>query len=174
MNTSRELGRQVRRFSVLVLLCWGLIACENDSGLSRNDADAIRAVKAAYTRNAVAGDWNAWADTLTDDAVAMPLDRKLRGREAILRWARSMPPLSSFAAPIDELRGTGDLAYATGSYLLTVTTPDGTSSLEQGSFVDILRKQSDGRWRITRAIWRPHTPRPITGPPNSDPSNKNT
>lgn len=154
----------MNKLSAVGLLLCGLVACQSDSGqLSQDDADAIRALKAAYTRNAVAGDWNSWADTLTSDAIVMPVDRKLRGRDAILLWARSMPRLSTFAAPIDEVRGTGDLAYATGSYLLTVTAADGTSSLEQGSFIDILRKQSDGSWRIARAIWRPHTSRPITG-----------
>jgi uncharacterized protein (TIGR02246 family) len=164
MSRSRELGHCLRQFLAVSLLLWGLAACEHHSGrLSQEDADAIRVLKAAYTRNAVAGDWNSWIDTLTPDAVVMPVDRKLRGRDAILAWARSMPRLSTFAAPIEEVRGAGDLAYATGNYLLTFVAADGTSSLEQGSFVDILRRQSDGSWRIARAIWRPHSPRPITG-----------
>jgi uncharacterized protein (TIGR02246 family) len=169
-NKSREGRGRCRRIAAMSLaaiglLTIGLIACHADAGrLSRGDADAIRAVKEQFTQRAVAGDWNSWIDTLTADAVVMPADRRLRGRDAILAWARSMPRLSSFAAAVDEVRGTGDLAYASGSYLITVTAADGTSSLEQGSFIDILRKQSDGHWRIARAIWRPHTPRPITRP----------
>jgi ketosteroid isomerase-like protein len=174
-NMSREWGRRFRRWSAVGLLAGALLACEGDSGqLSRDDTEAIRALKAAYTRNAIAGDWDSWVATLTADAVVMPVDRKLRGRDAILVWARSMPRLSTFAAPIDEVRGAGNLAYATGSYLLTTTAADGTSSLEQGSFLDILRKQSDGSWRIARAIWRPHAPRPITGVAIPEPFQKST
>jgi uncharacterized protein (TIGR02246 family) len=161
-DRSRNSERRLRTFATACLLAWGLLACQGGQGqLSKADTEAIRALKAAYIRNAIAGDWNSWADTLTTDAVVMPVDRKLRGRDAILVWARAMPRLTSFAAPIDEVTGSGDLAYATGSYLLTVIAADGSSTLEQGSFIDILRKQSDGSWRIARAIWRPHAPRPI-------------
>jgi ketosteroid isomerase-like protein len=148
-----------RCVAALMLLVCGCTT-ELTPPLSLQDTDAIRLLKAHHIKASLVGDWQSWMDTLTADAVVMPIDRKFEGRDAILAWAKSRPRLSRFVAPIDEVNGSGDVAYMAGRYSLSMIADDGSTLLEQGLFIDIVRKQN-GQWRIARAIWHPNAPPPI-------------
>ena len=149
-----------------ILLLLGLAACQAvESEFTDQDAGAIRAQIDALVSTAIAADWDAWGNTLSSDVIFFPPNQApLVGHGAVLAWARAFPEITSFTAPPDEVSGTGDLAYAHGTYSYTVTLPDGSPLTEQGTYVNIFRRQPDGSWRYTHNIWHSNSPPPAPQP----------
>jgi uncharacterized protein (TIGR02246 family) len=54
---------------------------------------------------------------------------------------------------------SGDLAFDSGDYEETITkASDGTSQNAQGSYLMVLKRQSDGKWLIVEQMWTDSTP----------------
>jgi ketosteroid isomerase-like protein len=61
------------------------------------------------------------------------------------------------------VEGRGDLAYAVGSYRQTLTPKKaGAKSLptEEGKYIEVLKKQADGSWKIVYDMWSPNAAPP--------------
>jgi uncharacterized protein (TIGR02246 family) len=54
----------------------------------------------------------------------------------------------SFEADNVVVARSGDLAYETGNYTMTMTGPDNTPATEQGHYVVVWQKQADGAWKV--------------------------
>ena len=72
---------------------------------------------------------------------------------------------NSFSGPTQltttAVEGRGDLAYATGTYRMAVTPKKpGAKPLpvEQGKYIEVLKKQGDGSWKIVHDIWNADAP----------------
>lgn len=69
---------------------------------------------------------------------------------------------STFTATKDEVVGRGDLAYVRGTYAIDALLPDKTPVHENGTFLEIHRKQADGTRPYTRLIWHSTEPAPAS------------
>ena len=147
---------------VLALCLVSLSACQTPSAeLSDADVAAVRANIAEYVRTALAGEWDAWGRTLATDVAYMPPSQApIMGRDAAVTFGKSFPKLTSLSVSPEDVRGRGDVAYARGKYSYAATLPDGSSASESGSFLDIHRRQPDGSWLYTHAIWHSDSPPP--------------
>lgn len=156
----------MKKIMVLALAVFGFAACQNaEQKLSDQDTAAIRSTIVKYVSTALAADWDTWGNTIAPDAVFCPPNQEpVVGREAIVAWGRTFPKLTSFTATASEISGYKDLAYEFGPYSLTATLPDGSSMTDQGSHIDIFRKQPDGTWRYSRVIWHTNLPLPAAPP----------
>ena len=154
------------RFAPPFLFVLGLVACQAPSSdFTDQDASAIRAQIDTYVSAALAADWDRLGDTLSSDVIFFPPNQApLVGHDAAMAWVREFPTLTNFTAVPDEVSGTGDLAYAHGTYVYTATLPDGSAITEQGRYVIIFRLQSDGSWRETHNIWHFNLPVPAPQP----------
>ena len=128
------------------------------AGLSAKDEAAVRAVDAEWTRAASAGDGNALTAVYASDATLLPPNEPVAKGEAMKKYNADMT--SSFSGPIEltttAVEGRGDLAYAVGTYRATLTPKKaGAKALptEEGKYIEILKKQTDGSWRIVYDIW---------------------
>ncbi len=166
------------RFGLAALLVWGA-ACQPapntetttmagesaaaPAGLSAQDEAAVRAVDAEWARAGSAGDGKAIAALYAADATLLPpMEPMRRGQAAKTYWVDFT---NSFSGPIEltttAVEGRGDLAYAVGTYRMSVT-PKKTGAkplpVEQGKYVEVLKKQGDGSWKIVYDIWNADTP----------------
>jgi hypothetical protein len=66
-----------------------------------------------------------------------------------------------------EIQGQGDLAYDRGTYSMTVTPPGLAPIEDHGKYLSIWRKQADGSWKITHAMFNSDPPLPTTQKPAS-------
>jgi uncharacterized protein (TIGR02246 family) len=153
-------------FLTLVLL---LGACQQQVGsLTEGDIAAIRAAAEQEVVEAtLAGDWERFAATFTEDAVRLPPDELMhKGRPAIRQWAEdNWSPLTfaEFAMTVQDVDGCGDLAYAWGSYSATVKVPGLEEPVKDiGKFLTVLRKQPDGAWLASVAMFNSDVP--LQGP----------
>jgi uncharacterized protein (TIGR02246 family) len=157
-----------RRFGILALLISGA-ACQSapkaetttmgsqpatvSSGLSSEDEAAIRAVDAQWARAATAGDANALASLYASDATVLPPMEPLRQGDAAKKYWIDLT--NSFSGPTEmtttAVEGRGDLAYAVGVYRASLTPKKvGAKPLptEEGKYLEVLKKQADGSWKI--------------------------
>jgi uncharacterized protein (TIGR02246 family) len=54
----------------------------------------------------------------------------------------------SFAADKVEAARSGDLAYETGSYTLTMSDPQGNPATQNGHYVVVWKKDASGTWKV--------------------------
>lgn len=141
------------------------------AGLSAEDRQEIPTIPEKFVKQALDGDWDGVADLYHPDAVQMPPDQPaVEGREAI-RDALSRTlgveggvKLEDFSVSIREAAGIGDLVYVRATYRMKISaTVDGEEiSVEQhGPYVNILRRDERGRWRIYRQIYGRDHPAPM-------------
>jgi uncharacterized protein (TIGR02246 family) len=107
----------------------------------------IRAVNDAFVRHFNARDAEQLVQAVYAEAARLlPANAPtIRGRAQILEAYREILASGMGGLVVDncevEVAGSGDLAYAIGTF--SVATPE----LDRGKFVEIYRKQADGSWR---------------------------
>jgi len=132
-------------------------------GLSAEDQAAVRAVDTEWARAATAGDANAVAALYASDATVLPPMEPMRAGEAAKKYWIDVT--NGFSGPTElttvAVDGRGDLAYAVGTYRSTLTPKTtGAKALptEEGKYVEVLKRQADGSWKIIYDIWNADAP----------------
>ncbi|MCB8933037.1 MAG: SgcJ/EcaC family oxidoreductase [Fimbriimonadaceae bacterium] len=129
------------------------------SAITAEDKAAIESLSNSFGEAMKAGDWDTLAAAYAEDAIMYPPDAPaVNGREAIKKSFSEFPPVKDFVAEIHEIDGYGDLAFLRGSAVLTMTTPDGKEAKAAGKYIEIYRKQSDGKWLMVRDIYNMDAP----------------
>ncbi len=153
--------------TILALAIVAGLGCQSQSivGLTASDEAAVRQALDTEMKAANAADAAGWAAVYTQDAIVLrPHASAVQGREAIQQWLATLPHISNAKAQGVELVGYGDLAYLRGPYSMTFSIPGVSPIDEQGKFLQIYRKQSDGSWKMTREIYNSDLPLPVPAP----------
>ena len=115
------------------------------------DERAIRELVDTWMKASRAGDTETVLSLMSDDVIFMVPGREPFGKETFAATSQSMKGFRlDGAADIRELRVLGDWAYVRNFIEITVTPPGGAPVRRSGYTLTILRKESDGRWRLTR------------------------
>jgi len=133
------------------------------ASLSDEDKASIRAVDAQWARAAKAGDGQAIAALYTSDAILLPPGEPMvKGEAAKKYWVDFT---NGFSGPVElntmAVEGGGDVASAIGTYTMTLTPRKaGAKPLptEEGKYIEVLKRQGDGSWKIIYDIWNPNAP----------------
>jgi ketosteroid isomerase-like protein len=133
------------------------------AGLSAEDEAALRAVDSAWARAVTAGDGNAVGALYASNATLLPpMESSVEGEAAKKYWADFINAFSASAELTTKaVEGRGDLAYSVGTYRLTLTPKKaGAKALptEEGKYLEVLKKQADGSWKIVHDMWSPNAP----------------
>jgi uncharacterized protein (TIGR02246 family) len=153
------------RFILFTITSFRLVAADGDV-----DQAAIRAVHQAYRDAWRANDAAAVKRVFTDDAVLLPHhgDPPVIGIRAIEKfwWPPSSPPatVTKFDTTIDETGGSGTIAFVRGRFTLEYSFDDKgvkRTFTNSGTFIELLRKQPGGSWRISHRMWDDPQPREI-------------
>jgi uncharacterized protein (TIGR02246 family) len=73
----------------------------------------------------------------------------LRGRDAIRAALGEMLALSpTMESTVREVHEVGDIALVVNDWKMRGRAPDGTEVTQGGTSADVLRRQSDGSWRV--------------------------
>ncbi len=112
---------------------------------------------AAYNEAFNRGDAAGCAAFFTEDVMLLPPDQPMiRGRKAFEETYQSRIEDNSGGTHTNELVDfgvDGDLAYQIGTYAIADSDPP-----EKGKFVNILRRQSDGSWKVSVSIFNSDMP----------------
>ena len=131
-------------------------------GLSDTDRASIRAATDSFVANARARRDSANSLLYTETATFMPPNAGIaEGRAAIRAWLAAFPPMSDFTLTPVEIDGRGDLAYVRGTYSMTIVGPNGRPVGEDhGKYLEVRRRQPDGKWLIVADIFNSDLPPP--------------
>lgn len=144
--------RFLRRAALLALAV--LPACSLPSGFTSRDRAVIESEAKFWADAVVAGDAEAIASCYEAEGVILPGDGSpVVGTDALTAYYVELPDIRKVRLQIVELNGHGSLAYALGTVEFIERVEEGAeprSSLRR--FVDLWRRQSNGRWRIARAL----------------------
>ena len=112
---------------------------------------------AAYNDAFNRGDAAGCAAFFTEDVALLPPNQPMtRGREAFEESYRARMNQDSggtHSNALVEYGVDGDLAYEIGTFAVSGTNPP-----EQGKFVNILKRQSDGTWKVSVSIFNSDRP----------------
>lgn len=92
----------------------------------------------------------------TEDAYALPPDTPhLEGRAAIRDFFQAFHDSGQVEFQLDVIRieAAGEYGYVTGSYVLSVTPPGGSTQRWRGETNEAFRKDADGAWRCCADMW---------------------
>jgi uncharacterized protein (TIGR02246 family) len=143
--------------AVALLLIPGRTAAQDTIGLSSRDESAIRASSDAFGKAVVARNAKALTEFYTSDAALYPPgETMVKGRVAIEACLSALPPMKDFSLRILRMDGSGDVAYVQGTYTMTMSAPGAETAQASGYYVEIRRRQADGRWLIAVHMLTPH------------------
>ena len=134
------------------------------------DERALRGLDAQWSNAAAAKDVDKTVSYYADDAIVSPPNAPVATTKAAIRAAwnglLTSPGFSGGwkATRVDVAR-SGDMGYASGTYELTVNDAKGKPVTDRGKFVEVWKKQADGRWKCAADIW--NSDLPATAPPES-------
>ncbi len=133
---------------------------QTGKGLSQADVSKINEVTQTFVKAALAKDWTTLAALYLDDAVLNPPNEPaVKGRAAIRAWFEKFPPLTDFKFSNVKVEGRDDLAYVLGTYTMTIAPPGAPGPVnDSGKYVEVRRRQPDGRWLIAVDIFNSDLP----------------
>jgi uncharacterized protein (TIGR02246 family) len=154
------------RTRLMLFLMLPLVACDTTRQTSETDEDAAAPANEAATRAQIEqlrNDWIAAAERddaatiapmYVDDAVMVGTGTPpASGREAIQEaLAQGFPQSRNLRVTSRDLTVSGDVAYDYGEFSEEFTPPGGRSETRTGHYVVILKRQSDGNWKIVRHV----------------------
>jgi uncharacterized protein (TIGR02246 family) len=155
MNT-----RKVLLLIVLVLVC-PIIKAAGDN-LSAEDVATIKQVHKKYEEAWLRGDNNGVRALFTEDCVLLPphADKPRIGQKGLdeFWFPPNAPPteITKLVVTPQSFSGDGQIAYVWGTDEVEwTTTQDGkkTSASHKGIFLNVLRKQADGEWKLAAHMW---------------------
>ena len=148
----------MRRLILAAAALTVLAACQTpNTNLTDEDIAEITNIATAYTQATRAGDADAVAALYTEDAVEMPGNQPARVGRAAIR--ATYGGLNDLEVNMTELDGRDGVAYERGTWTQSVPVADTTVGMT-GKYLVILRKQADGSWLRTHAIWNTDAPIP--------------
>lgn len=116
------------------------------------DESAIRDVVNTWFTASKSGDLPTVLDLMTDDVIFMVPGQPPFGKKEFAAASEGMKNLQIHGTyDIQEVQLLGNWAYLRNHIRMTVTPPDGSPAMHRSGYtLTILRKDSDGRWRLTR------------------------
>ncbi|MDA2931058.1 DUF4440 domain-containing protein [Acidobacteria bacterium AH-259-O06] len=125
------------------------------------DAEAIKKLHQEAVAAFNAGDLDALMAFWTDDPVYMPAGvPAVHGKEKIRDFYTEFKAQANVLSS-EEVVIAGEWAFERGTFSGAITPKEGSEPVQvSGKFLDIWQRQSDGSWKIARAIWNLDNPLP--------------
>ncbi len=119
------------------------------------DESAIRALDDQWEKAAAAKDVDGTVSYYSDDASLLAPNAPIADNKQAIRaaWASLLGPdvSLSWQANKVEVSRSSDLAYIVGTYQLK--DPHGKPAADHGKFVEVWKKQADGKWKVVADIF---------------------
>ena len=127
------------------------------------EVEKVRSLELTWATAAREKNLEASVSNYAPDAVMMPPGAPaVTGAEAVRKsWTEmfAIPGFKLSWQPMQvEAARSGDLAYARGSYEMTVTGPTGEPVKDRGKYLTVWRKQASGEWKAVADIFNTDLP----------------
>ena len=117
----------------------------------QSDEQAIRDLVKAWLVASKTGDLTAIVSLMDDDVLFMVPGKAPFGKEAFVASSKEVKNVRiDGTSDIQEIKVLDDWAWMCSHLKVTITHPNGTTSMRSGYTLTILRKQRGGNWVIAR------------------------
>lgn len=125
---------------------------------TKNIEQTLRDLDAQWSSAAGAKDLEKTISFYSQDAIVLPTNAPAATTRDAIRntWKELLasPGLAiSWKTTKVEVAKSGDIAYTTGTYELTMNDASGTPINDRGKYVEVWKKQADGKWKVAVDIW---------------------
>ena len=151
-----------------IALLISALACQPQAPADTRAADeiALRELDAQWSKAAGSKDVDKTISYYGDQVTVMPANAPVAiTNEAIRKIWKDMLTSPGFSggwqATRVEVARSGDMAYVSGTYELTMNDANGKPATDRGKFVEVWRKQTDGGWKCVMDIWNSDLPLPV-------------
>ena len=126
------------------------------------DESAIRDLDAQWSKAAMARDLDGTVSYYSDEASLLAPNAPIAADKQSIRaaWASLLAPGASVSWQANkvEVARSSDLAYIVGVYQLTLNDSQGKPVMDRGKFVEVWKKQADGKWKVVADIFNSDLP----------------
>jgi uncharacterized protein (TIGR02246 family) len=167
-------GTVYRRYTILLgtgaAACVLAIGCGQQTPPDTRAAEetSLRTLNDQWSKAAGAKDLEGTVSYYSDDASVFPPNAPLAsGKQTVHAvWADIIASASAISWQTDkvEVARSGDLAYVTGTYQTTAKDPKAQPVSDTGKFVEVWKKQADGKWKVVADIFNSDVPLPTPVP----------
>jgi uncharacterized protein (TIGR02246 family) len=126
------------------------------------DLNAVKDVMGQFAMAINSGNLDAWMALWADDGIQMfPGAPSRVGKRQIYEGMK--PAFDQFILEMkilnEELRVSGDIAFARGTYTESLTPKAGGEKEDyDGKYLTVLERQSDGTWKVIRDCFNSNVP----------------
>jgi len=133
------------------------------AGLSHEEEAAVRAIDTEWARAATVGNGDAIAALYTAEATLLPPGAPMVKGAATKKYWVDFTNGFSGTTELNTMavEGGGDVAYAVGTYRMALTPKKAGAKplpVDEGKYIEVLKRQGDGSWKIVYDIWNPNAP----------------
>jgi uncharacterized protein (TIGR02246 family) len=151
-----------RSASFICLLSF-VVVCAVSAADTKNIEQALRDLDAQWSAAAGSKDLEKTISFYSEDAIVLPTNAPAATTKEAIRntWKDLLasPGLAiSWKTTKVEIARSGDLAYTTGTYELTMNDASGKPVSDHGKYVEVWKKQADGKWKVVADIWNSDLP----------------
>jgi ketosteroid isomerase-like protein len=148
--------RLLLRPSCIALLSIAFVVAAAAADTTSAIEQAIRDLDDQWSKAAGAKDVDKTISFYSDDALVMPPNApSATTKEAIRKiWKDLLTDANiSWKTKKVEVAQSGDLAFSSGTYEVTLNDPTGTPVNDRGKYLEVWKKQPDGSWKCVADIW---------------------
>jgi uncharacterized protein (TIGR02246 family) len=141
-----------------VSLVPGLLEAQGRVDLPQGEVKRINEASEVFTKAVLSSNWKTVASLYAEDAVLYtPGEAAVKGRAAIEACLAAFPAMANFTLRNTRVEGRDDIAYIQGTYFMTLLSREGSEPVQtSGYYVEIRRRQPDGRWLIAVQMLSAH------------------
>jgi ketosteroid isomerase-like protein len=153
--------RLLLRPSCIALLSIAFVVAAAAADTTSAIEQAIRDLDDQWSKAAGAKDVDKTISFYSGDALVMPPNApSATTKEAIRKiWKDLLTDANiSWKTKKVEVAQSGDLAFSSGTYEVTLNDPTGTPVSDRGKYLEVWKKQSDGSWKCVADAWNSDLP----------------
>jgi ketosteroid isomerase-like protein len=146
----------LRAFVTLLLASLFILAGGNLMAADNATAKTLMNLDNEWSKAAVAHDMEKLASYYADDAHVYPPNQPaITGRAAAKEaWSKMLADSSTNISWKSTAAGAdGNTGWTTGTYELHFKGPDGKPASENGKYLCVWRKESNGKWKALYDMW---------------------
>jgi uncharacterized protein (TIGR02246 family) len=153
----------------LVLLPLTFASSSRAAESKSSDEQTIRDLDAQWSKAAAAKDVDKTVSYYSDDAIVLPANAPIATTKDAIRklWQgllTSPGTAISWKSDKVEMAKSGDMAYLSGTYELTMNDATGKPSTDHGKYIVVWEKEG-GTWKAAADIWNSDLPAPTVATP---------
>jgi ketosteroid isomerase-like protein len=161
-----RLDESVKKKTFILSICAALLSlvvvCPALARHARIE-QALRDLDAQWSVAAGAKDLDKTVSYYADNAIVMPPNAPAATTKEAVRAAwkdfLALPGLAlSWKATHVEVAAFGDMAWMTGTYEMMTKDAGGKSTNDHGKYLEVWKKQADGKWKVVADIWNSDLP----------------